>query len=335
MAKKLLYILLVLSGLGLSAQTSISGFVDLDTLEASNKIHLSQIALEDLSADRQSIAIRMTEKLATTTIDKNGFFRFKQSLTSDKEAIYRLHVKRFEAALKDSVQVDQLFLLSNNDSIHFKKSKIPFAEYTNTNLADKEWQKLRRFERQLRKSDFKKEDSLSEAYVASLKSYAKDSLEILMVKLIGIKQLDTKDLLEKDIAKNPDYYLALLTELKESDIERSEYLFLENKLAFLTTEAAENKYATSKIINMLLGLIAIGLIVLIYRLQRTKKHNQNADLSQQERNVKGLILEGKSNKEIANELFISLSTVKTHITNIYSKLRVSSRQELLRKAQNS
>jgi len=48
-----------------------------------------------------------------------------------------------------------------------------------------------------------------------------------------------------------------------------------------------------------------------------------------------LILQGKSNKEIANELFISLSTVKTHITNIYNKLKVSSRQELLRKTQNS
>lgn len=317
------------------AQNAISGFVDLENAESVPKVYLSQVALEDLSNDSSSTPIRTIEELATTSLDKNGFFSFKQSLISDKEAIYKLHVKRFEAALKDSVQVEQLFLLSNSDTIHFKKSDIPFAEYTNTNLADKEWQKLRRFERQLRKSTFKKEDSLTEAYVASLKTYAKDSLAILMVKLIGIKQLDTKDLLEKDIAKNPDYYLALLIELKESDIERSDYLFLENKLAFLTTEAAENKYATSKIINMLLGLIAVGLIVLVFRLQRSKKHDHNADLSRQERNIKGLILEGKSNKEIANELFISLSTVKTHITNIYSKLRVSSRQELLRKAQNS
>ncbi|HDZ13708.1 MAG TPA: response regulator transcription factor [Pricia sp.] len=39
-------------------------------------------------------------------------------------------------------------------------------------------------------------------------------------------------------------------------------------------------------------------------------------------------------KEIANELFISLSTVKTHITNIYGKLKVSGRQELLRRFQD-
>jgi DNA-binding CsgD family transcriptional regulator len=177
--------------------------------------------------------------------------------------------------------------------------------------------------------------AISNGYVGNMKSYAKDSLQILMVKLIGIKQLDNKDLLEKDIAKNPDYYMALLTELKESDIERSEYLFLENKLAFLTTEVAENKYAASKIMNVLLGLAVAGLVFFVFRLRNRRNTVPISDLSKQEKNIQGLILKGKSNKEIANELFISLSTVKTHITNIYSKLQVSSRQELLQKMQKS
>ncbi|HIN98295.1 MAG TPA: LuxR family transcriptional regulator, partial [Flavobacteriaceae bacterium] len=41
-----------------------------------------------------------------------------------------------------------------------------------------------------------------------------------------------------------------------------------------------------------------------------------------------LILDQKSNKEIATELFVSVSTVKTHINNIYKKLGVSSRDEV-------
>jgi hypothetical protein len=60
-------------------------------------------------------------------------------------------------------------------------------------MADKEWQKLRSFEEQLRKNEVEKQDSLSEDYVINLKTYTKDSLEILMVKLIGIKQLDNKE----------------------------------------------------------------------------------------------------------------------------------------------
>lgn len=39
---------------------------------------------------------------------------------------------------------------------------------------------------------------------------------------------------------------------------------------------------------------------------------------------------GKSNEEIAKELFISNNTVKTHIRNIYSKLEVHSKPDLIR-----
>lgn len=329
MQKEILFYFLILSCLSLPAQTAISGYVNLEKDTSATEILLSQIDLGDISDFTKA------KKITAVPLEENGFFQFKKGLISDKDAIYRLHVERFEATLKDTLQVDQLFLFSNNDSIHFKKSKILFAEYANSNLADKEWRKLRKFEQQLRKTDFEKEDSLSEAYIGNLKTYAKDSLEILMVKLIGIKQLDNKDLLEKDIAKNSGYYVAILKELKESNIERSEYLFLENKLAFLTTEEAEIKYATSKIINVVFGVLVAGLVFLVFRLQRRKNQDTIADLSKQEKNIQGLILAGKSNKEIANELFISLSTVKTHITNIYGKLQVSNRQELLRKTQNS
>jgi len=40
-------------------------------------------------------------------------------------------------------------------------------------------------------------------------------------------------------------------------------------------------------------------------------------------------LNDKSNKEIALALFVSHSTIKTHINNVYKKLEVSSRQEIV------
>ncbi len=51
-------------------------------------------------------------------------------------------------------------------------------------------------------------------------------------------------------------------------------------------------------------------------------------LSNQEEKIRDLILQDKTNKEIAQELFISVSTVKTHINNLYKKLGVTSREEL-------
>ncbi|HEX9441681.1 MAG TPA: LuxR C-terminal-related transcriptional regulator, partial [Roseiflexaceae bacterium] len=48
-------------------------------------------------------------------------------------------------------------------------------------------------------------------------------------------------------------------------------------------------------------------------------------LSEREREVLRLIAEGKSNTEIAQELVIGVSTVKTHINHIFSKLNATSR----------
>jgi LuxR family maltose regulon positive regulatory protein len=50
-------------------------------------------------------------------------------------------------------------------------------------------------------------------------------------------------------------------------------------------------------------------------------------LSQRERKVLRLLAAGLSNPEIANELVVSLNTVKTQVQSLYRKLQVSSRQE--------
>ncbi|OJJ14186.1 hypothetical protein BKI52_43735 [marine bacterium AO1-C] len=54
-------------------------------------------------------------------------------------------------------------------------------------------------------------------------------------------------------------------------------------------------------------------------------------LSVREREVIQLITEGKTNQQIADELFIAISTVKTHINNIYKILEVKNRREAINK----
>lgn len=62
-------------------------------------------------------------------------------------------------------------------------------------------------------------------------------------------------------------------------------------------------------------------------------HRELAEpITARELEVLRLIAVGLTNKEIADELFISMATVKRHITNIYGKLGVSTRQEALRLA---
>jgi len=67
-------------------------------------------------------------------------------------------------------------------------------------------------------------------------------------------------------------------------------------------------------------------------LDRDKRGEENLlktyNLSLREKEILDLVSLGKTNKAIADELFISINTVKTHIRNIYEKLDVNSRKEI-------
>jgi two-component system, NarL family, response regulator LiaR len=56
------------------------------------------------------------------------------------------------------------------------------------------------------------------------------------------------------------------------------------------------------------------------------------ELSKRELEILSLLAQGHSNQEIASKLFISLSTVKTHIQNLFEKLDVKRRIQAVEKA---
>jgi DNA-binding NarL/FixJ family response regulator len=58
---------------------------------------------------------------------------------------------------------------------------------------------------------------------------------------------------------------------------------------------------------------------------------QSRDLSKREKDVVELLLQGKSNKQIALTLGIAETTVEFHLRNVYTKLQVHSRAEAILK----
>lgn len=66
---------------------------------------------------------------------------------------------------------------------------------------------------------------------------------------------------------------------------------------------------------------------LVNRIQQQSVRQLHEDLTTREKEVLLLIAQGRSNQEIADELFITLKTVKTHVSNILSKLEVEDRTQ--------
>lgn len=81
------------------------------------------------------------------------------------------------------------------------------------------------------------------------------------------------------------------------------------------------------------SIFIIALLLWIWKLKSRKEVEAKIDygqlLTEKERKIWESLAAGKTNKEIAADLFIELSTVKTHINNLYKRLGVANRKEAI------
>ncbi|PID68485.1 MAG: hypothetical protein CR989_05120 [Flavobacteriales bacterium] len=87
------------------------------------------------------------------------------------------------------------------------------------------------------------------------------------------------------------------------------------------------KLPIDKIIGGVLILSTLFAYLILKKNENSISHPQ-IELTVQEKRIYDLLKKGCSNKEIASEFNISVSTVKTHVNNIFKKKKVSSRNEL-------
>ncbi|PCE63348.1 helix-turn-helix transcriptional regulator [Sediminicola luteus] len=299
---------------GIQAQTGVSGQVDLDDTIDGVQIKVftygSQAKLKD--------SLRL---VATTQPDAKGFFEFDSHLFSKKNSLYKIQYME-----KGGKIAEKSFIHSQSDVLRFSLVDGVFAHYESTNMADKEWQGFQQLK--LKLLDSLVAPTAQVDLDKRLAGYTKDSVKVLYVKLLALNQLDQRNLLQSDISANPSAYTVLLKELQASDIPALEYAFLADRIALDYAKDYQKKYSWSMALNLflLLGFVVSG----AYLFYRKRKPNGTAHLlSSQETKVEALILQGCTNKEIAQELFISVNTVKTHIQNIYRKLEVANRKELI------
>jgi len=140
-----------------------------------------------------------------------------------------------------------------------------------------------------------------------------DTCENPVISLYSLYQTDFLS----DYAKDPIFYKKYLSKWSNNN---STY-FKSFRRQFPLSERPVWPY--------ILILLFIGAFISVMIFVRNGKRRRIRSLSVQERRIFELLQQGATNQEISDECNIELSTVKSHVSNIFSKLNIKSRKEAM------
>ncbi|RYD58371.1 MAG: response regulator transcription factor [Sphingobacteriales bacterium] len=162
------------------------------------------------------------------------------------------------------------------------------------------------------------------------KKIAQDDPDVLLldVELPGISGIDALPKLKKLI---PETYILILTVYEQDMLI---FRALGNGASGYLTKNTPHEKIISAIYEVMEGggpMSAHIARMVIKSFQR----NEASPLTRRETEILEQIATGKSRKRIAQELFIDLETVKSHIKNIYHKLNVHSKADAIKAAKDN
>jgi DNA-binding CsgD family transcriptional regulator len=287
-----------------------------------------------------------------TTVDSLGYFKFQGDNLSNDNRIYRIHVDECSEDALDSNHFlgrcpnsrSILFIANNQDTITFPTSFADevLCEITSTNTKSEAMLQVNALKEEMAFDfyDFRSEANRklnSKKWFNTLQGFGKNLdeplIDLYVFDFLSDKRNETYSYYLKDISTN-DYYENLGQRLEEKYPNTVFTELYQTEIATDLQIANQTKSVYSNwkwIIGSLLALSIILNIYFIYRQKSLHKNHKNivtGKLTAQEKKIVNEILKDKTNKEIASDLFISLSTVKTHINHLYKKLEVSSREEI-------
>ena len=304
-----------------SAQSKIEGQLLIDTSIWSPVVYLSLIPDFD---QINTMSIEMI--IDQAKIDNSGYFSFNTKFLPKEDQLLRIHISRRNdppASLSiGGKDENHLFLIANRQTGIILKdtSSADLLKniIVNGNAVNREFQEINQIASYIDSIGFTgssiKMDLIRNAVYEKLRLFS-DTCTNPIIALYALY----KSRYEKNYSVNQQYYVKFLRKWKN---EKSTY-FIKFR------EKIPYKSNGRVLIYLLLGT-AFFILGYLTRsgLLKLKEKNNNVikDLTNQERKIILLVKEGKSNKEISEELSIGLSTVKSHVYNIYSKLDIKTRK---------
>ena len=326
------------------AQFEFIGSVNLDNLDG--KIYLSVV--EDY---RKISGVHPEQILDQTQADSSGVFSFKGNNLPSENKIYRIHLDNcseldqktahFTGHCPNSKEV--IFIANNNTklSLPFSFENQMFCTVVSSNEKASSFLKIDSLKNDMRfafgtyrseanrKLNSKKWFSIFQQYGEQLQE---PLAELYSFAFFSDRSSDLYGYYLEDLKVN-SYYDNLLARL-QAKYPDTQYV----KQYAAELESDRHLVATQQTSSLpwwayLGGGIALfSILGNFYFFGKIKKIKDSGtakkSLTQQENKILDLILQDKTNKEIATTMFVSVSTVKTHINNLYKKLQVGSREEV-------
>lgn len=344
---KLLIFFLLIS-LSCKAQYSFSGYTNPE--EWQNTVYLSIV--EDY---RKMSGVYSEQIIAKTTADETGFFEFKGDMLSTENRIYRIHVDKCTETQQNlnhfnghcSNSEELLFIAKNTDTLKlpFSFGNQVFCKVESNNPRANAFLKIDSLKNDMR---FAYGEVRSEAnrklnnkkWFTTLQDYGtalnEPIAELAIYTYLSDRSSDLHSYYVEDLQNN-SYYDDLKERLETTYPNAPYTTQYKNELAadrfMLSSSAAENSSSPSWNVY-LYGILALSFflnVFLLYRIWKNRQSNSEdlkSKLSKQEQVVLEHLLQDKTNKDIAEALFLSVSTIKTHTNNIYKKLEVQSREDV-------
>jgi len=345
MQKLVFYCIFLFNFWTLSAQFQFSGEVTDNFKDAT-----AYLTIVD---EYQKSDLLLTEKIIQEyKIDSLGRFVFKGDFLTSKNMLYKIHVDTCNDEISDSKHLlnhcetshSILFIANNTDTVFFPLNDLSqlFCEIKQSSKHNTAILEINALQETLlsnlqnSKSDGQR-SIIYKNYFQKLQEFSKtfnDPLvELYTYHLYANEKSFSRSFYLADL-KESTYYADLLERLTINYPKSNYTKQFRNDLKKDQHSLLESSSSGNGILIYIIGVLLItSILVNIILFQKTKtkkdlKVDYKTILTPQEQKVFELMYQKTSNKNIADTLFISLSTVKTHINNIYSKLGISSRKEI-------
>ena len=260
-------------------------------------------------------------------VDSLGNFYFDISFLPSNDHLYRIHMVKKDdppaSLIIGGKDENHMFIIANNSSvigIYNSSNQSLFKDVTLTGSPiNKSFQQITEIANFIDSANTNdsllKKEFIAKATYEKLR-YIADTCTHPLLSLYSIY----KSKFESNQLLNKQFYQSYL---KKWDKNKSNY-FKSFREQLLIETKNEKVYGLIIATLLLVTGFILGRITII-----NKKAKRLDKLSVQERKIFDMLQRGITNQQISEECNIGLSTVKSHVSNIYSKLNIKSRKDAM------